>query len=423
MLTYKSRNKDKHILLFNRSFWPDIESTGQLLTELCEQLAKKYRVTVIVGRSYYAEKENFKSGRFYTREILNGIEILRVRHTRFWKGRLLGRMINWLTYSVLAFLVTLRIQPTMIIACTDPPFLGIVAMSIGYLKSIPFVYYCMDLYPDFALEIGQLKQGFISRVFDYFNKRALYRANLIVSLGVSMRDRLKAKGVPEERIRIIPHWVDTSAIRPISKKDNYFLQKFGLTNKFIVMYSGNIGLSQDFSSILKSIALLDDPSSFYLVFIGEGSGKEALKNEAQSLGLKNVLFLIYQPQDKLSFSLGMADLHLVLLKKGMAGASVPSKVYGIMAAGRTYLAISDKESEPARLSAEFGCGLWAAPQDTKAITKVISWALNHPDELEKMGERGRRISETRFDKEVVIKEWFLTLDNLLKDLSKDNKKK
>lgn len=406
-------NKGKHILLFNRSFWPDIESTGQLLTQLCEQLAKKYRVTVIVGRSYYAEKENFRAGRFYVRGIWNGIEILRVRHTRFWKGHLLGRMMNWLTYSVLAFLVTLRMHPTMIIACTDPPFMGIVAMAIGYLKSIPFVYYCMDLYPDFALEIGQLKEGFVSRVFDYFNKKALYKADLIVSLGVSMRDRLKAKGISEERIRIIPHWVDTSAIRPISKKDNYFLQKFGLTNKFILMYSGNIGLSQDFSSILKSITMLEDPSSFYLVFIGEGSGKEALKKQAQSLGLKNVLFLIYQPQDKLSFSLGMADLHLVLLKKGMAGASVPSKVYGIMAAGRAYLAISDEESEPARLACELGCGVWAAPEDTKAITKVIGWALNHPDELEKMGERGRRISETRFDKEVVINEWFLTLDNLL----------
>lgn len=406
------KGNDKYILWLNRSFWPDIEATGQFLTELCEQLAKKYRVTVIAGRSYYTGKEDFKSGRLYARKIFNGIEILRVRHTRFWKGSLWGRITNWLTYSILAFIVALREKPKMIIACTDPPFLGIIAMIISRLKSVPFIYNCRDLYPDFALGAGKLKEGFISYIYDYFNRKALSAARLVVSLGLSMQERLEAKGVLKKQIKTIPDWVDTSIIKPVAKIDNPLLEKFGLKNKFIIMYSGNIGLSQDFSSILESIATIKEHTSFSLVFIGEGAGKENLKKEVKRLGLENVLFLSYQPKDMLGFSLGMADLHVIPLKKGMAGASVPSKVYGILAAGRAYLAITDKESEPARLVEEYNCGLWAAPEDIRAIAKNISWALDHPYELEKMGEIGRRIAETRFDKNVVIKEWFNVLDSL-----------
>ncbi len=404
-------SKDKHILVFNRSFWPDIEATGQFLTELCEQLAKIYKVTVITGRSYYVQKENFRLGRLCCKELFNDIEILRVRHTRFWKGSLSGRIINWLTYSILAFIVALKIKPKIIIACTDPPFLGIIAMVLGRLKSIPFIYNCRDLYPDTALEIGRLKHGFISYIFDYFNRKAFYKASFVVSLGLSMEDRLKSKGVSPDRLRVIPDWVDTSIIKPIAKIDNPLLEKFGLKNKFIIMYSGNIGLSQDFSPILQSIAMIRDLSSFYLVFIGEGAGKKHLKNEVKLLGLDNVLFFPYQPRDMLSLSLGMADLHIVPLKKGMAGASVPSKVYGIMAVARPYLAITDKESEPARLAEECGCGLWAMPGDIEAIAQAFSWAISHPDELERMGKNGREAAVTKFDKEVVIKEWFEVLDS------------
>lgn len=412
------RTKDKHILVFNRSFWPDIEATGQFLTELCEQLAKRYKITVIAGRSYYEEKEElFRRGRFNRREIYKGIEILRVRHTKFWKGNLLGRITNWLTYSISAFLVALKIKPGAIIACTDPPFIGIIAMLLSRLNSIPFIYNCRDAYPDVALELGRLKPGFLSRIFDYLNKKAFLKASLVVCLGISMETRLRTKGVPEEHLRVIPDWADTSIIKPLPKKDNPFLRKFGLWDKFIVMYSGNIGLSQDFSSILHSLAMVEDSSSFYLIFIGEGSNKESLKEKVRSLGLKNVLFLTYQPQDMLSFSLGMADLHIVPLKKGLSGAIVPSKVYSIMAAGRPYLAITDKESEPARLIEEFGCGLWAAPGDTKAIAEELSWALTHREKLKEMGKIARRIAEIKFDKNVIMNEWLKIIDYSFSSLS------
>jgi glycosyltransferase involved in cell wall biosynthesis len=404
-------NTPRHILLFNRSFWPDIEATGQFLTQLCEQLAKKYRVTVVVGRSYYVKKDSFGPFCFCKRETLHGIEILRVRHTRFWKGRFLGRITNWLTYSLLAFIVALRLRPDLIIACTDPPFVGVIAFFISRLKSVPFIYNCRDLFPDVALELGRLQPGLRSRMFDSLNKKALSAASVVVCLGQSMKERIEAKGIAEHHLMVIPDWADTTVIKPVPKENNHLLEKFNLRDTFVIMYSGNIGLSQDFNSLLHALTRVEEHFPFYLVFVGEGSGKRKLRRQTQSLGFRNAVFLSYQSIDTLSYSLSMADLHLVPLKKGMAGASVPSKVYGIMAAGRPYLAIADRESEPVRFVEEYRCGFWAPPGDVRKISDVIMQILGNTRELEEMGRRARNIAQERFDKNVVVSKWFALLDS------------
>lgn len=407
-------NKNTDILLLNRSFWPDTEATGQFLTELCEVLVKKYKVTAIAGRSFYMKKDVFGVGEFYKSEVFNGIHIVRVRHAMFWKKNLLGRITNWITYSALAFFAALKIKPKVIIVCTDPPFLGIIAAVLSYFKSTPFIYNCRDLYPDVAIELGKLNKGnLLGRIFDLLNIKALNSARAVICLGQSMESRIRKKGVTNKYIEIIPDGVDTSRIKPVLKNNNPYLEKFGLRDKFIIMHSGNIGLSQDFSPILKAMNNIRDDLSFYLVFIGEGAGKALLEQEAASMGFKNVLFLSYQPLDMLSFSLGMADLHLITLKEGLAGAIVPSKVYGIMSAGRPYLAITDRESEPARFAREFGCGLWAPPGDLDAIAKAIDWARAHPEDLGKMGQAGRKIAETRFDKFLVSAGWLSALSRII----------
>ncbi|MCM8781617.1 MAG: glycosyltransferase family 4 protein [Candidatus Omnitrophica bacterium] len=407
------KEKTKHILLFNRSFWPDIEATGQLLTELCQGLAKKYKITVIAGRSYYVSKKDFAIMTFCKREIFEGMEILRVRHTMFWKGNILARIINWGTYGILGFIVALKIRPHLIIACTDPPFLGIMAMMLGKIKSVPFIYNCRDLFPDVAVGLGKIKKNnFLSRIFEYFNKRALNSALAVICLGPAMEDRIRKKGVSANNIMVIPDWADVEKIKPISKSENPFIEKFALKDKFIIMHSGNIGLSQDFTTILKAIKMLDGQGSFYLIFVGEGAGKRVLSERASILGIKNVLFLPYQPKELLSFSLGMADLHLITIMKGLVGAVVPSKIYGIMAAGRPYLVVADRGSEPARFAEEFGCGLWAQPDNLDMITEKINWARSHPKELAEMGERGRGIVETRFAKGFIVNKWLTVLEKL-----------
>ncbi|UCC94677.1 MAG: glycosyltransferase family 4 protein [Candidatus Omnitrophota bacterium] len=401
----------KHILIINRSFWPDIEATGQFLTELCEHLVKKYRVTVIAGRSYYVKKDIFEPAAFYGKEKLKGVEILRARHTVFWKGSLIGRLLNWFTYGILTFFIALRTKPDVVIACTDPPFLGILALIVSRIKSVPFIYNCRDVYPDVVLELGHLKPNLLSAFFDSLNKKAFKRASYVVCLGHSMESRLKAKGVFSERIKVISDWTDVSVIQPVPKEENPFLESVGLKKEnFTIMYSGNLGFSHNFHSILHSLALMQERFLFHLIFIGEGVGKTKLMRDAQRFGLKNILFLPYQTKENLRFSLSAGDLHLVPLGKGLAGASVPSKTYGIMAAGRPYLALTDRESEPAYLAEEFGCGLWVSPDNIKAITQTIEWAFGHQDKLKEMGRVARRIAETQFDKSVVIDQWHKILD-------------
>ena len=405
--------KKKHILIFNRSFWPDIESTGQLITELCGQLIEKYEITAIVGRSYYVKNDTFKQNVFYDRKVFNGIEIIRTKHTIFWKGNLIGRIINWVTYGILSFAISLKIKTDLIIANTDPPFLGLMALLISRFKGTPYIYNCMDIYPDIGLELGRLKEGMVSRLIDYLNKKALKGASFVVCLGKSMKNRLEKKSVSPEAIKIITSWVDVDAIKPIAKERNPFLRRYKIKDKFVIMYSGNLGLSQEFDSVLEVLSCMKMHFPFYLVFIGEGAGKEKLKKQIKLLGLDNALFLSYQPKEQLSFSLSAADLHIIPLRKGMAGTIVPSKVYAVMAVARPYLAVTDRESEPAQLVNKHGCGLWAPPDDSEKINQALKWAFGHQEDLRKMGKIGRKVVEDNFDKDIVIPKWFELIENIL----------
>lgn len=408
----------KHVLVLNRSFWPDSEATGQFITELCTRLADKYQITVISGRSYYIKEDNFKFFSLYKKEKLCKLNIFRVRHTRFWKGNLFGRVINWLTYIFVAFMLASKTKADLIIVATDPPFLGIAAMLLKKIKPIPFIYNCRDLYLDAAVGLGKLKsRGLIARVYDYFDRAAFNSALKVVPLGISMKKRLIAKGVSEDKLHVISDWVDTDIIKPVPKEQNYLLDKFGLKGKFVIMYSGNMGLTQSLDLILRAAAAFKDSSLVSFVFVGEGAAKESLKDLAASLLIKNILFLPYQPMNMLSYSLGMADLHIISFKKGLSGAIVPSKMYGIMAAARPYLIIGDEDCEPQIVARDFGCGLWVEAGDIGAIIKTIQWSYDHKSELVQMGINGRRVAEDKFAKDIVIREWF----ELLGDLSTDEK--
>jgi colanic acid biosynthesis glycosyl transferase WcaI len=404
--------KDTDIVILNRSFWPDIEATGQLLTELADQLSRNYRITFVAGRPYYNKNDGFKGLGFYRYENYKRVKIIRLRHSRFWKGNLLGRILNWLTFTAIAFYVGLtKIKPRLIIVNTDPPFLGIVGMILKYWHRAPLIYNCMDLFPDVAIELGMLKKGVMSRAFDYFNSKALFYSDIVVPLGNSMKKRLEQKGVLPERINVIPCSVDTDFLKPIRNQDNTLQDKLHLNGEFVVMYSGNIGLSQDFFSVLKAASSI--ASQFTLLFVGDGSGMDDLLKESKNLGLKNIVTLPYQPREELPDSLNIADLHLIPLKKGIMGSIVPSKLYAILAIGKPYLAIASGESEPVLLAKQHGCGLWAEPGDVNDIKDKIEWAIKNREKLEEMGRIGRRIAVERYNLEKITREWMKTIDTLI----------
>ncbi len=399
------------LLFFNRSFHPDVEATGQLLTELCQDLSNDHEVTVVAGRPY--NMEWFGSWLPVKCEWWGRVAILRAYNPRLNKRVFAGRVLNLLSYFCFSFLAGfLARRPEVVIVETDPPVLGLVGLFFARWYHAKFVFYLQDLYPDIGIALGKLKNPLLIRVLEACTQRILNGADRVVVLGDDMRKRVMAKGYRHpERIHVIPNWVDTTQIRP-PVGANLFRQQHQLDGHFVVMFSGNLGLSQGLERVIDvaSEFAVDDRVRF--VFVGEGAAKAGLMEQVRTRHLANALFLPYQPKESLSMSLSAADIHLVPLQRGVAGLIVPSKVYGIMAVGRPFLSAIEEDSHPAQIVREHQCGLRVAPDSPAELKRAIDWALNHPDELREMGQRGRAAVVKHFDRPISVGKFRTMIDAL-----------
>ncbi|HVA80553.1 MAG TPA: glycosyltransferase family 4 protein [Candidatus Binataceae bacterium] len=380
------------MLFLNRSFWPDPEATGQFLTELCDDLSAAHRITVIAGPPLYRA---VAQRALLSRDRRGDIEIIRTFGTRFSKTRLAGRLTNLATYYMLAALAARRLEcPDIIIAATDPPLLGALGAMLKRRFGCRLVYNVRDLYPDIAYANGALKNPALLTTLRHANAFAYAHSDAIVTLGHDMAERIIAKGVPAAKVSVIPDWVDTTRIHPLAC--NPFRAEFG--DRFVVMYSGNIGLSQQLESVLDAAAMLAGDTRIVFLLIGEGARKPALMKLARERGLANVKFLPYRPKEELAQSLGAADLHLIPLMPGAAGCLVPSKIYAILAAGRPFVAMMEPGAEVARIALEHRVGFVVEPGDAVALARTIAGTAEDRDELRAMGLRARALAVNRFDR-------------------------
>ncbi len=383
----------KTVLILNRSFPPDGGATGRLLSELCEDLSAELHVMVITGASPH----------FHSREEkISGVNVLRTPFISFSKKFLLGRLFNWGYYFLGSLFKSLRIKADLIVCETDPPFLS----TIGYLnlrlRKIPYIYYCQDLYPDVAVVLGNLRYRPLIMVFEWWNKVLLRNAKKVVVIGRDMERKILEKGISRDKILNIPNWVDIQKISPISVDENFFLKtQTPMGKKFIVMYSGNLGYSQDFDIILAAAAELRLELDIIFFFVGEGAEKKKLEDRVKALGLRNVEFVPYQSEQVLAHSLSAADLHIIPLHKNLSGLVVPSKVYGILAAGRPFVFIGDEGSEIYHLVKEGQCGFTVAPGDLKALREIILFSWRHQEVLREMGTRARHLAEQYYNRRIV----------------------
>ena len=389
-----------HIVFFNRSYHPDPEATGQYLTELAEDLvAAGERVTVICGRSYHVRDRWGLLPLKLTRR--HGVRVVRAFNTRLPKSSFACRLINLGTYFVNCLLAVLFApRPDVVVSLTDPPLLPLLAGVYARLARARFVFAINDLYPDVAVELKEIANPLYLTLLETATSFGLRRADVVTVLGDDMKERVLKKGCPEGKIRVHPYWVDCSDVRP-QERDNAFRAEHGLERSdFVVMYSGNLGLSQDMESVLRAAAELSHVAGLRFVIVGEGAAKARLKAMAGRLKLDGrVRFLPYQPKEALSQSLGAADLHLIPLARGLAGCIVPCKVYGILASARPYVAIMDRGGDVARLAQENRCGLWCPPDSPSRLKDIIERCHASRDELELMGRNARRLAETRFGRE------------------------
>ena len=400
------------ILVLNQYFHPDRSATSQLLTELCEDLAERHDVFVVTGRPSYNVAHDTGSRGLVSRERHGKVRVARVWSTTFDRtAGMPGRLTNYATYltsSVAgAFAVS---RPDIVVALTDPPPVGLIGAAIAKARRIPFVLVVKDLFPEVAVHLGALRNPAMIQGMRAARSALLAAADRVVSIGRDMDERLLKLGVPAHRITTIHDWSDGRLVCPLDRP-SALRERHGWGDRFVVMHSGNVGLSQDLDIVIETAALLLDDTDVLFAIVGEGASKAGLQADVTTRDLRNVTFLPFQDREELSESLGAADVHLVGLQRGLAGAIVPSKVYGILAAGKPFVAAIEAGAEPALIAEEYGCGLRVEPGDPRALADGL---LEMRDsDLVAMGKRGREALESRFDRSYATDRYERTLRQMV----------
>jgi colanic acid biosynthesis glycosyl transferase WcaI len=392
------------LLVLNQYYAPRVEATAHLLTELCEGLAADWDVTVVTGAA---------PGERRGRTRRNGVTVVRVRGTALGKRDLLRRGLDYGSFAALSLSVgALQARPDVVLAMTDPPFVGAVARAVAGRFDVPFVLVAQDLFPETAVATGALPSPAAVSALRALVEPPFRTAARVVALGETMRRRLEEKGVAPERIRVIPNWTDTEAVRP-GPQDNAWSREHGLAGRFVVMHAGNLGWAQDLETLVRASTLLGDAEELVVALVGSGSRADRLRAMAGSLGTSHVRFLGHQPRERMSEVLAAGTLHVVGLAQGLAGYVVPSRVYGILAAGRAVIAAADAESETAELVRRVRCGLVVPPGNPDALAGLLRAAVDGALALDDLGARGRAYAEEEADRRVAVERYRALLGEVL----------
>ncbi|MCU1281630.1 MAG: hypothetical protein JWM53_5176 [bacterium] len=393
------------LLVLNQYYWPGVEATAHLLTELCEALATDFDVTIVTGvlRGFDA-----KPGRFRH----NGVEIVRVRSTTFDRARLPLRAANYGTYLVGSLLEAMRVnKPDVVMCWTDPPMIATVGLAVARRAGAPLVVVSQDVFPEIAVELQRLENPLIVGLLRFLVRSYLKRADRVVAIGETMAERLISKGAVRTRLDVIPNWVDTQVLVP-SPRDNLWAREHGLVGRFVVMHSGNVGHAQNLDALVRASTYLRDLDDLRIEIIGSGARHGEISELASLLEADAVHFDGYQPRETLSNSLGAADVHYVGLASGLAGFVVPSRLYGILAAGRPVLVAADSDSETARVVERIGCGVVVRPDRPDQIAAAIRRMRDGEFDLAEMGRRARAAVVVDADKHVAIARYKSLLQEL-----------
>lgn len=383
------------VLFLNRSYWPDCEATGQLLTQLCENLADTFDISVLVGQPN-ANPKNESYVR-YGVQTRNGVDIHRVPHTTFNKRSTMGKALNFVSFFFSACWQAVWVpHPQVVIAETDPFLLPLLGGILKQLRGCQLIVYLQDIYPDIAVAIGKAKPGIVTRTLWWMLRSTYNRADKVVVLGEDMRRRLILRGVDASRVVCIPNWIDTDDVYPI-KEDNDFRREHGLQDKFVVMHSGNMGLTQELDQLLDVAQEVQDDERIVFLLVGDGASRKRLQERVTSSRLTNVRFLPYQPKEQLALTLSAADLHVVSMHPKISGLLVPSKMYGIMASGTPMLAIVPRTTDAHALVTREKIGFSVRPYDIVSQVTILRECAAGEHDLEAMGERARRLVESDFD--------------------------
>jgi hypothetical protein len=374
------------VLLLNLYYPPDTSATAKMAAAFIEPLAQKHNVTVICGRPSYDPTER-RSWRPSQTEQINNVRVIRVGSTDYPRTQMRRRVFNYLSYVSLSVPKSLFVSCDVVLAMTDPPFEGIVGAFVATLKRKPFVYNIRDMYPDMAVGGSIVKPGLMARVWEKLHRWALRRATRVIVLGEDMKARIAAKGIAPDRIDVVRDGAETST-SPVAASDfdADVIRAIRSDFRFALVHAGNLGFYGAWETLLAAARELQN-DGVGLVFVGDGAQRPRLQQLAASS--PNIRFLPFFPPSKVPSVFAAADAHVITIKRGLEGVVVPSKMYGILAAGRPILAVAPKETDAATLGARDGFGCSADPDSPEEVVSSVRALLADPSRLAAMGAAAR----------------------------------
>ncbi len=388
-------------------FAPDVAPTGEVVTRIVKELvAQGHTIEVFTSLPWYRDHqiEPGYEGKLVRYEDAPWGRIVRVNpFPTPDKRNIVRRAASFAGFSLASGVLGSRGENVEGVLALSPPLtLGLAGWRIARRRKAPLVFNVQDVYPDVAIELGVLTNPALVSAARRLERLCYARADAVTVLSDDLKDNVSARLDDPRKVRVIPNFVDTEWITPASH-ENPYRRQHGLSGKFVVMYAGNVGLSQSLDLVLDSAAALAHEKDIVFVINGGGAGRAGLEQRAK--GLSNVVFIDMQPSERLPEVLAAADLHLVPLKRGLARSSVPSKTYSILAAGRPLIASVDSGSEVARVVERAGAGLAVPPEDAEAFTKAIRTLYERREELPAMGAEGRAFVEEWASPAAVAKQY------------------
>ena len=392
------------IIFLNRYFYPDHSATSQLLSDLAFHMAKTGTpVYVITSRQTYDDPDSLLPGK----DSVQGVGVIRVWTTRFGRRSLPGRTLDYLTFYLSAtWCLFALVKPgDVVVAKTDPPLISVVAAMVAKVRGAKLINWIQDLFPEVA---GALYVGGIGRLAGLLRSVrnwSLRTASKNVVIGEGMAKKLAGEGIKPDAIQVIHNWADGRAIQPVDRDKNDLSREWNLQDAFIVGYSGNIGRVHEFDTILDAAEQLRSAKNIVFLFIGGGAQRDRIEEEARRRGLENIVFKPYQPREQLALSLTVPDIHLISLQPSLEGLIVPSKFYGIAAAGRPTIFVGDQNGEIPRILRETGSGCTVSIGDSVGLANRIQGMLRNNNETLNMGTRARLVFDQRFDQRHAFAAW------------------
>jgi len=356
-----------------------------------DALSVAHEVTVVCGRPSYEPTERRAWQLWQTEKAsaspgIGSVKIIRVGSTDYSRARMGRRVLNYLTYVALSVPRAAFVPCDVVLGMTDPPFEGIVAAFVALLKRKPFVYNIRDLYPDMAVGGSIIDAGLLTRVWERLHRWALRRATRVVALGDDMRERIVAKGVKVERIAVVRDGAEICGTGSPPRVDPEVVRAIRGDFKFVLLHAGNLGFYGAWETLIEASRKLAD-EGIGLVFVGDGAQRAQI--EAAAASCKNVRFLPFFPASKIASVLAAPDAHIVTIKRGLEGVIVPSKMYGILAAGKPIVAVAPRETDVAAIGERRGFAICADPENAAQVADAIRESLHNTEKLRKMGEAAR----------------------------------